>query len=224
MRDTDVDTELLALAASEALSRPSDSSWFPEAFTTHGLVHSWADRMDDIRAESNHHAMLKALQHVESMDDTAQARKSATGEPDVLEIGAAHFAPGHVTLIFVRVYANADRTEYTAAFVEAVRLAESLREYPVLDDSDYSEREHREWEKAVEWALDMAWRDDDRAELVEFDDRDALERAFWARLRADSDAYEAVGGPSSDEVDGDGVALIWREVRSQFYAPSPLNP
>jgi hypothetical protein len=43
--------------------------------------------------------------------------------------------------------------EYTAAFLEAVEIADELRDYPILDESDYSEREWERFEESLSEAL-----------------------------------------------------------------------
>ncbi|WP_438470754.1 hypothetical protein [Streptomyces asiaticus] len=53
------------------------------------------------------------------------------------------------------------RPKFTAAFVEATELALSLQNYPILDDSDYSEREWEAFQEAMKEAVEQAQRDHD---------------------------------------------------------------
>ena len=178
----DLDTEHIAEAAREALTRPSDSAWFDDRlFDTHGCVYTWADRSDDVLDESNFHAMLAALNGAVAHDETGASEERGD---DVLDTSASHWAVGSVRHIFVRVYADEERTIFTPAFIEAVRCADSMREYPVLDESDFSEREYDRWQQIVMDAFDWAMNDYP-------DDTPAEREAVWHVLTgADRDGYQ----------------------------------
>lgn len=82
-------------------------------------------------------------------------------EPDVVEESHTHWAVGHVDGFSLRVFNNGEITE---AFRTLYDLMERLEEYPILDESDYSERET---EATAENIIDAAWRLKDEYELPE---------------------------------------------------------
>ena len=81
--------------------------------------------------------------------------------PDVVFESHSHWAVGHIDGFSVRVYRDGQITE---AFRTYHRLAESMAGYPILDESDYSERET---EATFENLTDAAWRLKDEFELPE---------------------------------------------------------
>jgi hypothetical protein len=77
--------------------------------------------------QSNAAAIAKALQQFTDSDD-----------PDVVSESHSHWAVGHVNGHSIRVFRNGEITE---AFCKYHELAQQLADYPILDESDYSERE-----------------------------------------------------------------------------------
>ncbi len=74
-------------------------------------------------------------------------------DPDVVMESHSHWAVGFINGFSVRVFdANGDITE---AFRMYHELAETMDDYPILDESDYSEREY---EATLENISDAAWR------------------------------------------------------------------
>jgi hypothetical protein len=73
-------------------------------------------------------------------------------DPDVVFESHHHWAVGHVDGFSVRVFKNG---EITTAFETYHDLARQLDDYPILDESDYSEREY---EATLENIEDAAWR------------------------------------------------------------------
>lgn len=73
-------------------------------------------------------------------------------EPDVVMESHSHWAVGHVDGFSVRVFRNGEITE---AFRKYHELAESLADYPILNESDYSERE---LEATLENIGEASWR------------------------------------------------------------------
>lgn len=61
-------------------------------------------------------------------------------DPDCVSESHGHWAVGHVDGYSIRVF-NA-KGEITPAFKKWVEIQNSLSDYPVLDESDYSEREY----------------------------------------------------------------------------------
>jgi hypothetical protein len=80
--------------------------------------------------ESNEQAINDRLRPFSEGDD-----------PDLIFERHSHWAVGYLDGFSLRVY-KPDGT-ITPAFQEFCRLKEELEAYPILDESDYSEREHR---------------------------------------------------------------------------------
>lgn len=91
--------------------------------------------------ESNAAVIEKAMQPFTEGDD-----------PDVLFESHFHWAVGHVDGFSVRVFKYG---EITKAFETYHALARQLDDYPVLDESDYSDRE---FEATLENIEDAAWK------------------------------------------------------------------
>src|SRR5207249_1782032 len=60
--------------------------------------------------------------------------------PDVVFESHSHWAVGHVDGFSIRVF---KRGRVTKAFKTYHELAERMADYPILDESDYSEREYQ---------------------------------------------------------------------------------
>lgn len=75
-----------------------------------------------------------------------------TDNPDVVFESHSHWAVGHVDGFSVRVFKNG---EITPAFCRYHELACAMDDYPVLDESDYSDREY---EATLENIPISAWR------------------------------------------------------------------
>ena len=82
-----------------------------------------------------------------------------TDDPDVVFESHSHWLVGHVDGFSVRVFKNG---EITLAFRRYHELAMAMDDYPVLDESDYSEREY---EATLENIPIAAWRLTDQYEL-----------------------------------------------------------
>jgi hypothetical protein len=98
--------------------------------------------------QSNAAVINKAMLHFSEMDD-----------PDVVFESHNHWAVGHVDGFSVRVLKDGQITE---AFKAYHKLAERIAIYPILDESDYSEREY---EATFGNIADSAWRLKDEFEL-----------------------------------------------------------
>lgn len=99
---------------------------------------------------SNSSVIEKALEPFTDGDD-----------PDVVFESHNHWAVGHVDGFSIRVFRDGKITD---AFRKYHELAESMATYPILDESDYS---NREYEATVENIADAAWRLKDDYELPE---------------------------------------------------------
>jgi hypothetical protein len=74
-------------------------------------------------------------------------------DPDVVMESHSHWAVGHVDGFSLRVFDG--NGEITEAFCKYHELSAALYDYPILDESDYSERE---LEATLENIADAAWR------------------------------------------------------------------
>jgi hypothetical protein len=206
MSTTEIDNDTMAKAAREALTRPQNyGAWDERWYTTHGCVMSWADRGDDILAESNYLTAVALLEGAVAHDETGASE--ARGD-DVEDSSASHWLVGSLRQLFVRVYD--EQGQYTPAFREAVSIGLSLQDYPILDESDYSERETEAWFKALDEAIDQAAR--------AYRDVDTVldEQAIDAHMRADSfSRMPECGHP--DELSWDAVADAYRAYRDEYY-------
>jgi hypothetical protein len=87
-------------------------------------------------------------------------------DPDVVMESHSHWAVGHVDGMSLRVF---KRGRITKAFRTYHELAERMADYPVLDESDYSEREYEAtyenvdlaaWKLKQEFSLPDDWQSD----------------------------------------------------------------
>jgi hypothetical protein len=77
---------------------------------------------------------------------------SEADDPDLVFETHSHWAVGHVDGFNVRVFKDGEITEAFRIYHE---LAERMADYPILDEEDYSRREH---ETTLENITDAAWR------------------------------------------------------------------
>ena len=73
-------------------------------------------------------------------------------DPDVVFESHSHWAVGHVDGFSLRVFKNG---EITDAFRKYHELAQRMDDYPILDESDYS---NREYEATLSNLTDAVWR------------------------------------------------------------------
>lgn len=102
-------------------------------------THNRDSRLLDL---SNAHVITKEMESYTDGDD-----------PDVVFESHSHWAVGHVDGFSLRVFSATG--EITAAFRAYHDLAEKMDDYPILDESDYSDRE---FEATLENIIDAAWR------------------------------------------------------------------
>jgi hypothetical protein len=105
--------------------------------------------------------------------------------------------------------------DFTPAWREAVRIMLALRDYPILDESDFSERESVESDRQLDEAISDAGRD-----LYDLDGDDELviREAFFALLADEDETRERVLWGDYPNVDYDEVSALYRRVRDTFYA------
>ena len=153
------------------------------------MIHYTHHRDSGLLDQSNAEQIRKALESFTEGDD-----------PDVVEESHSHWAVGHIDGFSLRVFRDGQITE---AFRTFHSLMESLAEYPILDESDYSEREyeasyenigHAAWSLKQEYDLPddwqsqvFEWLNDNRPNSLEntddqggWPDDDDLEAAFDA--------------------------------------------
>ncbi|MEU5403734.1 hypothetical protein ABZ348_31110 [Streptomyces sp. NPDC005963] len=103
------------------------------------------------------------------------------------------------------------RPRFTAAFIEATELALSLQDYPILDESDYSEREWEAFEKALKEAVEHA---QSEYGLV---DTCAEDNAIAELYYQNEDGEHRQNWRSPDDVDWEVVATEYREARDVYF-------
>jgi hypothetical protein len=99
------------------------------------------NRDSGLLAQSNARVISRAMEPFTDGDD-----------PDVVTESHSHWAVGHVDGFSIRVFRDGHITEAFKAYHD---LAEQMDGYPILDESDYGEREYV---ATVENIADAAWR------------------------------------------------------------------
>lgn len=217
--------EQLQQAEREALTRPSNSAmWDDRLYGTHAPVISWAERGDDLLAESNYLCVLEHLQAVAVWEDRDNQE---TADEYVIDATISDWLVGSLRQVFVQV--RDEDGAYTHVFREAVAIALELRDcYPVFNESDYSEREWAAYEVALEDAIDSAAAKlaldryvDSDAELYDTDDSEELQGRIKERT------YELVSDLGqwcrSEEVDYDEVIELYRQARAELLQARPAG-
>ena len=150
----------IAIAAEEALNRPSGSIWYDDRmYVTHTLMFAYSPLADDIIGESNYRTILTALQ------------AEFPGSDRVDTGGFGHWTYAHFDAILIRVLDK--RGRITPEFCRAAEIAHALSDYPIFDESDYSSLEMEYWDKSFddefEWITrDVEVSDDDRARIAQW--------------------------------------------------------
>lgn len=155
-RDFGIDDDDLIKAAKEALERPSDFGYYGglPLFQSWGLTYA-QDRDSDVLNRSNYRRLLEDAQGVATADDGDKA-EDASEYIDVVH--CSHWLCGWMDHIAVRVLEDPEgdvtpeNITHTFKFMAdaCLRLRD---EYPVYDESDYSELETEE----TEAAFDSEW-------------------------------------------------------------------
>ncbi len=164
-RDFGIDDEDLVKAAREALTRPSDFGYYGDLplFESWGLTYAQT-RDSDVLNRSNYRRLLEDAKGVATAEDRDNA-EDASDYVDVVH--CSHWLVGWADHIAVRVLEDPEgdivpeNITYTFRFMAdaCLRLRD---EYPIYDESDYSELETQECEAAFE----SAWDDVDWSENV----------------------------------------------------------
>jgi hypothetical protein len=147
--------------------------------------------------QSNAHVIAAALEPFTDGDD-----------PDVVMESHNHWAVGHVDGFSIRVFRVGQITD---AFRKYHELAEAMADYPILDETDYSEREY---EATVENLPDAAWRLKDEYELPD----DWTEQVYdWLsnhRCSALENTDDQGGWPEEDDLRDAFDALGYEQVET----------
>lgn len=166
----ELDEGKLIIMAAQALEIPSDSGWWDEQIhDTHGIMFGTPDpKLTDeyLIDESNLRSIFRDL--------------SATWPKQVEMSSFGHWTYSRFICLKIQVlYSNG---EITPAFAAACSIALALQDdYPVYDESDWSELEHEKWDEY----LDMVRRDllNDRERDRPFDEPEPLSQDdldLWA--------------------------------------------
>lgn len=194
--------DLSSMSVEDAAVRAAGSWRERESFAWHAEPEdgdAWcivdvAHRDSDCLAQSNAAAMRAALEPWASDHGVGwpnyHGPQGDDGSPDVSFERASHWGFGWVEAICVRCV-GADG-EPTPAFCELHSLLCRLSEYPVLDESDFSERE---WSAGTEWANQAGPNVFGRAWGVFIDAGDVMRVAF------------DIGA----SLTGDGWGRVWEE-------------
>ncbi len=132
---------------------------------------------------SNADAISKAMEPFTDGDD-----------PDVVMESHDHWAVGHVDGFSIRVYRD---SQITDAFKTYHDLAESLADYPVLDEQDYS---RREYEATLDNLTDAAWRVKDEYQLPEGWESEVFSWFWDHRQRAVENRDDQGGYPEEQDL------------------------
>jgi hypothetical protein len=202
----DFDDDDYRKAADEALTRPTEASfWDDRLYTTHGgPIVSWAPDSDNLISESNYHTVLAHLEEI-----AAEA-----GEEDaVIDGSVKHWTYSHFKVIYVQVYD--DEGNFTRTFKEAVVTAHFLRdEGPLFDETDFNEREWEQNERLFDETLSEVA---DRHEYDEPFDRDSITEALHEAR------YDGKYLDNYPEVNFGEVAEAWDEVREAYFTKRGLE-
>ncbi len=126
--------------------------------------------------------------------------------PDVVMESHGHWAVGHVDGFSVRVFRDG---EVTDAFQTYHDLAERLADYPILDESDYGEREYV---ATVENIADAAWRLNGQYDLPDGWEGDVYSWLSDHRQRAVENRDDQGGYPEEDDLRAAFEALGYERI------------
>jgi hypothetical protein len=157
-----------------------------------------SNRDSGLLDQSNAHAIEQELERFTDPEDLECC--GATDDdgsllPDVRSESHSHWACGHVDRYAIRVYGP--EGTITAAFAKWCELQARLEDYPVLDESDYSERELVATEENIGNAAHYAASKYD-VELPD-DHVGLMWRYFWDHNQSAIENRDDQGGYPSDE-------------------------
>lgn len=110
----------------------------------------------DILDESNSHALRELI-------DAWQNFETHSGETAPEDAIDWHTGLGN----YIWVCVNPELVPHDI-LVDMISTREAYDEYPVLDESDYSEREWKEWNESLEWGINSDWDESYRQAVAEW--------------------------------------------------------
>ena len=164
--------------------------------------HNWAifysqHRDSGLLDQSNAAVIAKAL---ESFTDT--------DNPDVVFESHNHWAVGHIDGFSIRVF---KRGRITKAFRTYHELEQRMADYPLLDETDYS---NREYEATIENIGNAAWRLKDDYELPEGWQDEVYAWFSDNRFTAIENCDDQGGYPSEEELSEAFTALGYEQLET----------
>lgn len=161
-----MDDDTLVKLAEQSLTRPSDFGYYGNypLFESWGITPIGQHRDSDALDRSNYRRILADMTKSHPDEDMGE-----TVLEWISDFRSSHWAVGWSEQIIVRVLYDADEditpSNITSAFREIMEIADYLStDYPVYDDSDYSELELEEYNEAFDSAWDdlvRHWDDED---------------------------------------------------------------
>lgn len=150
-----LDDEYLLKMAAIALDRPDNYYGGDErVYSTHTHMFASAPDSDDLVSQSNYRTILPALLG-------AYPRHGM-----IEDSGFGHWTYSHYDSILIKViYSNG---EITPAFADALAIAYALdHDYPLYDESDYSDLEMSVWDETINQEIGFQSRHDESGEWSE---------------------------------------------------------
>lgn len=185
----------LVKAAREALERPSDFGYFGSLplFESWGLTFG-QNRDSDVLERSNYRRLLSDAEGVATAEDGDNAEDASDY---IQSVHMSHWLCGWIDQVAVRVLIDPDKgievDNITNTFKFVAQACLYLRdEYPIYDESDYSELEFEECEAA----FDSEWNGIDWSELIPGDPDDDIKWCVYRHLTES----ETPDGFDSDEI------------------------
>ncbi|WMI34798.1 hypothetical protein SEA_MARAV_76 [Streptomyces phage Marav] len=215
--------------------------WDDRLFTTHGAMFHWAELGDDLLEESNYLSALELIKGAAGDDADEHvidgtSRHFACGSLRTIyvqvyesyedyececeptwehEEECAHDEDDFYCQLYCRIECDGEEClpeqEFTAAFKEAAEILVGLRDYPIVDESDYSEREWNAYEETLKEAVEHA-----QGEYVLLDSDEEAE-AIARRFYEDEDNAHRQSWCRAEEVDWEVVAEEYAEARDAYF-------
>lgn len=212
-RDFGIDDEELIKAAKEALTRPSDFGYYGSLplFESWGMTYA-KTRDSDVLDRSNYRRLLEDAQGIATAEDGDNAEDHSEY---VQEISCSHWAYGYADHIVVKVLEDPEgdivpeNITHTFRFMAdaCLRLRD---EYPVYDESDYSELETEECEAAFE----SEWNGVDWDEVVpNGTPDDDLKWCVYRKLTED----ETPDGFDREEIQAEYVSAMQYQAYREYH-------
>jgi hypothetical protein len=145
--------------------------------------------------QSNSSVIEKALEPFTEGDD-----------PDVVFESHSHWAVGYIAGFSIRVFRNGEVTDAYRTYRE---LQERIADYPVLDEDDYSDREH---EATLGNIKDTAWRLKNEFDLPDRWEGQAYDWLSENNFHAIENRDDQGGCPSEEDLRDAFEALGYRKV------------